>query len=550
MKKNWRLYVVIAVFFALGAALESRLFSLQVNDNAGKNAVIAEKTQTLKRGTIYLSDKTGRRYAVALNKEGFKVWAENKKIKNPLQVATMLAPLLNEEINIISEKLDVNNQQYQEISDFVDKEVGQKIKALKIEGINLEKKDLRIYPFQTLAANLLGFVSYKTEVPEGQYGIEEFYDAQLSGADEVSNTGVLAGKSLLLSVDYNIQLAIEKVLEKLIQKNEAESGAVVVLDPKTGEVLALASYPYFNPNKYREANLEDFRNYAIQENYEPGSVIKLLTMAAGLQEKIVTPSTTYEDKGFVKVKGTVMRNFDGRGRGIQTMNQVLEQSLNTGAVFVEEQVNKLTFLSYFKKFGAGQRTGVDIAGETKGDIRNLFNFNDVDYAAASFGQGITATPIQIASMVGSIANNGVMMQPYVMKSMLYSDNTQEDNSPKIIGNTINSLTASQLTGMMVRIVENGYDKQAKIPGYLVAAKTGTAQVADLEKGGYTEDNIHTIAGFAPAYNPKFVVVIRLDKPKGASRFASNTLAPSFRETVQFLLNYYQIPPSEPLNPKK
>ncbi len=540
----------------LAAALESRLFSLQITqgylNSKGQASALQKNIPSafyIKRGSILAQDKTGKLYSLALDKEGYKVWLDKQK-SDLSQLTPAAADLLGIKQNELKDKISQSQQNRILLSDFIDKDSGQKLKNMKISGLSLEPRDKRVYPFNDLASHILGFVTYQESQPFGQYGLEEYYDSKLSGLEELEKQNstenqYITGKSLVLSIDYNMQLVAEKTLSDLIEKNKSQSGSITIMDPKTGEIIALASMPKFNPNEYSKYNLEDFKNNAIQENYEPGSVLKLLTMAAGLQEGAVTPATTYEDFGFVKVKNTTFWNFDRKANKTQTMTQVLEKSLNTGAVFVEQKISKFNFLNYTRKFGLGARTGIDLSGETKGDIRNLFEFKDVDYAAASFGQGITATPIQIASIVSAIANNGVMLKPHIVKKIINPDNTKIEISPEILSEPIKPMASAQLTGMMVSVANNGLDKRAKIPGYQIAVKTGTAQIADLEVGGYSEDTVHTIAGFAPAFNPKFVIVMRLDKPKGAARFASDSLGLTFRNLTETLLNYYQIPPSEP-----
>jgi len=349
------------------------------------------------------------------------------------------------------------------------------------------------------------------------------------------------GADLILTIDPNIQFFVEGKLKEVAERLEAEGGTIIVEDPKTGAIKALANWPTFDPNNYSEVkDINIFINPAVQSLFEPGSIFKPITMAAALDQKVATPQTTYRDEGFVKIGGYTIENSIKRAEGIQTMTQVLEKSLNTGAIFVQQLVGKEKFKDYVEKFGFNKTTGIDLGGEIKGDISNLNNKRDIEYATAAFGQGIAVTPIELIAALGSIANGGKMMRPYIVEKMIYSNGEEKIIEPKAIKQVISEDTTETLVKMMVSVVENGWSNKARIPGYFIAGKTGTAQVPD--SGGYSDKTIHTFGGFFPAFEPQFLILIKLDNPKGIP-FSSESIVPTFREIAQYIINYYEIPPT-------
>jgi cell division protein FtsI/penicillin-binding protein 2 len=334
-------------------------------------------------------------------------------------------------------------------------------------------------------------------------------------------------------------------LEKLIEKWGADGGSVIIMDPATGAIKAIASKPDFDPNRYfEEEDLNVFLNPATQIQFEPGSVFKLITMAAALDSGKVAPSTYYEDEGVVHVDGYNIRNSDLKAHGRKTMTNVLELSLNTGAIFAQQQTGKEVFEKYIKDFGFGFPTGIELEGERGGDLSNLENKKtDVNFATASFGQGIAVTSLQIITAVSAIANNGKLMQPYIVDKFIHSDGSETETEPEVVRQVISPQTANRLSAMMISVIKNGYGKQAGVSGYNIAGKTGTAQIPSKEKRGYSDETIHSFIGFGPVPDPRFVILIKLDKPKGIS-FAADSTSPAFGELAKFLLNYYQVLPEE------
>ena len=305
---------------------------------------------------------------------------------------------------------------------------------------------------------------------------------------------------------------------------------MIVQDPKTGKILAMAGYPNFDPNVYSHSKVDYFLNPAVQAIYEPGSVFKIITMAAGLDSGKITPKTTYYDSGSLTLNGYTIKNWDLKAHGTKTMTEVIEGSINTGAAFAESKIGHDLFYNYLIKFGFDDATGIDLPGEIRGNLDNLkHDSRDINFATASFGQGVAVTPLLLVNAVSAIANGGVLMKPYIAA----------DADPKVIRRVISSEAARAIIEMMVSAVKKA--GVAQVPNYTVAGKTGTAQVPDFKSKGYADEYIHTYVGFAPAWDPKFVILIKLDKPQGVS-LAGLTVVPAFKELAQFILNYYNIPP--------
>lgn len=571
--KNWRFYVLIFVIFFCFAAIIFRLFSLQVLNHGSYEAKAIIQQQGFQeisavRGEIFMKDRYSEDdslslfFPAAINKDFYKVFAVPKEIQEKEESVESLSPLLGIDSKILAEKIFKADDPYEPLKSKVDSGTAQQIKELDLKGIYLETETWRYFPADDFACHLLGFVQQSEgEQSKGQYGIEEYYQQDLAGktgtarAEKDSKGQFISvsreiiqkaedGADLVLTIDPNIQSFIEGKLKTAAQSWQVTSGTIVLMDVRTGAVKALANWPTFNPNKYNEVNnINLFSNPAIHALYEPGSVFKPITMAAALDQGTVNPQTTYEDKGSVKVGDRVIENALPGAEGIQNMIQVLEKSLNTGIVFVQQKLGKEKFRDYVEKFGFADKTGIDLRGEAKGNLSNLATKGDVEFATAAFGQGIAVTPLELVTAFAAIANNGKMMKPYLTEKIINSKGKEKITKPQEIRQVISSETASRLTAMMVSVVKNGHAKRAGVAGYSIAAKTGTAQIPDFKSGGYSDETIHTLAGFFPAFDARFALLVKLEKPKSV-RFAESTVAPVFGEIAKYVLDYYEIPPNE------
>ena len=399
----------------------------------------------------------------------------------------------------------------------------------------------------------------------GQYGVEGYYDDILKGKEgfqisERSVKGFLRmlqttfeeGYDVVLTMDYNIQSVAEQLLQEYKSRLEFSSAQIIVGNPNTGEIIAMAEFPNFDLNEYaQESSAAIFQNSAIQKIFEPGSVFKPITMSMALDMQKVTPQTKYVDTGLLKIGGYTIQNFAQKTWGERTMIEVLEKSINTGAVFAENQIGHQNFLKYVEKFGFFDKTGIDLQGEISSLNPNLKNGHEINFATASFGQGIEITPIQLFRGMSVIANGGKLIRPYVV-SKIIQDGRVKEIIPEVLNQSvISQQAANQLATMMVNVVEKGYGKEAKIPGYYIAGKTGTAQVPwsaiGINKAGYSDQTVQSFIGFAPAYHPRFLILVKLDNPKAQT--AEYSAAPIFHDLAKYIVDLWQIPPDYDVNTK-
>lgn len=556
---------LLLFFIAIGV----RLFILQVvNGNQAREEAAAQHSIYKKlfpsRGEIKLADKFSvETYPVAANLKSYLVYAVPGDIINAKETAGELAPILGLDEKELLTKMTQAGKKYVPLKKQLTDDQQEKIKNLKLSGIYFDSEDTRYYPEKNLLSQVLGFVGYKDTTKTGLYGLERYFEKDLAGSSgelytEKDASGVtifgssrkeqpaVDGTDIILTIDKNIQFQAESVIKDAVVKNGADSGSVIVVNPKTGSVLAMANYPDFDPNLYNK--VEDprvYRNDAVTGNYEPGSIFKPFTMAAAINEGKVTPDTTYDDTGSVVIDNYTIKNSDSKGHGVQTMTEVLEKSLNTGVIFAKEQIGNAKFYEYVKNFGFGQNTGIELS-ESKGNLDNLNANIAVNYHTATFGQGISATPIQLVQAFTALANEGKMMKPYLVLSKIFPDGKVETTKPQVVRQVITAKTANTISAMLVNVVENGHGKKAGVPGYYIAGKTGTAQVPKKDGRGYEENNnIGSFIGYGPVEDPQFLMLVRVNHPRDVN-FAESTAAPAWGQLAQFILNYYHIAPTRPL----
>ena len=536
MTKNWRVNLIFILVIIFSAAIIGRLIFLQVLRGDFYKALSQGLHNPFnevqgERGEIFLNNEKD----LAINVNLPLVFAVPNEIKNQKETAKALSEILNLDENFILEKLQ-NESSYSLIKRKLSQKEIEDLKNLNPEGIFISEEKERYYPQENLASQVIGFLGAEGK---GQYGLEEFYDEILQSKEKLG--GYQKGSDLILTIDYNIQFEAEKLLEKAKENLGIEKGQIIVIEPNSGKVMAMAVFPNFDSNQYekyaKEGNLGVFKNGATQELFEPGSVFKPIVMAAALEEGKITPQTTYIDEGQVKIGGYTIFNYDNRIWGKKSMTEVLEKSINTGAVFAQSQLGETLFLKYIEKFGFFEPTGIDLR-ETYSENQELRKGRKINLATASFGQGITISPIQLAEAYGAIANGGKLVKPYLVER-IFENGKEIQTEPEISQSIISSKTIHQLTAMLVNVVEKGFGKEAKVPGYYIAGKTGTAQVA--EGGAYSPDkSIQTFAGFFPAFNPKVLILVKLDNPK--TRTAEYSAVPIFHDLAEYIIHYYQIPP--------
>jgi cell division protein FtsI/penicillin-binding protein 2 len=469
------------------------------------------------------------------------------------------------ERGVILQRLSKKNDLYEPIKRQVTDAQREKIEALDIPGLHFVPEDFRFYPEAQLASHVLGFVGFRDDVRVGQYGIEGYYNEQLEGrggrveaekdtAGRFITTGSRTveksrdGASLILTIDRVVQHQVEKRLRQAVEDFEADSGTIIIMDPRTGEIISLANYPSFDPNRYSKVeSVGMYSNRAIRDVYEPGSIFKPINMASAIDAGLINPDTVYNDEGSKKIDVFTIRNSDRKAHGRTTMTEVLESSLNLGMIFVMEHLGRDRAYDYLQQFGFDELTGIDLDTESENRLQSVQKINEVELATIGFGQGIAMTPLQFLSAFSVIANDGKLVKPHVVDAFVTPDGERVDIAPQEVRQVISSKAASQVGAMLVSVVERGSGRRTKIDGYRIAAKTGTAQVPSADRKGYDPNKkIVSFAGFAPFEDPAFSILVKLDNPKtagGGEIWAENTAGFVFRDLTEFLLRYYQIPPS-------
>ncbi len=490
--------------------------------------------------------------------------AEFIKFKRDVDIKARKEKIIADYVAIFSKKDDP----YEPLLKKVDEDMLKKINDLKLPGVDFNYEMGRFYPEGNMGAQILGFVGFTGDQKSGRYGVEGYFDTVLSGkeglvkADRVARGGLIImndkdyqkpedGSDIFLTINRSIQFETCRKLAEAVKRHGADGGSVIIEDPKTGAIIAMCSYPDYDPNAYQDAiSPKVYSNSAIYDQYEPGSTFKAITMVSAINEGAVTPDTTYVDKSFVMIEGwpKPIRNsdFDTHGaHGVTTMTAVLENSLNTGAIWSMEQIGAQKFTQYVKNFGFGANTGIELDSENSGNIYNINmkKIKPVNAATASFGQGITTTALQMINAYSAIANGGLLMKPYIVQNIVDSKGNKQETKPQVIRRVVTERAASLVTGMLVSVVENGHAKGAQIPGHYIAGKTGTAQVAG--KGGWSGKYIHSFIGY-PSNNPSFVILTKIDNPRDA-KFAESTAVPLFGEIAPFVMDYYKVGLERDLN---
>ena len=503
------------------------------------------------RGEIY--DRYGN--PLAVNTLLYRIGISPGLISNKSRVATDLARILNRDELEMFESL-TSGAVWVPLG-VIDPETWYRVRELNIFGIEVERLQRRVYPQGALGAQVIGFVNGIGEDSRGNYGVEGYYQSQLAGEagdravsnipfDLPQDTNYLSGgATLVLTIDRNVQFFIESELQRAITETGANGGTIIVMNPRTGDILGMASYPSFDPNTYFNVqNPRELQNPAISNVFEPGSVFKVVTVAAALEIGAITPSWTYNDQGVLEMGGIRIQNWDRQAHGIVDVQRVLVESLNIGTATIAQEMGWQRFYEMLARFGIGSLTRIDLQGEQRGILRTPDDlsgqWSESDLATNSFGQGLSITPLQMLVAVNVIANNGVMMQPRVVHQIVDGDKIYESRPMPLGAQVISPQTARIVTEMMVAVVETGLDEAARVPGYKIAGKTGTAEIGTpigYEVGSY----IMSFVGFLPADNPQVSILIKLDRPKNG-RWASQVVAPIFSRMTSRLVHLLQIPP--------
>lgn len=548
-------------------AVVIRLLQLQVVDHSryaaeARNIHVTQETVTGRRGALL--DRNG--YPLAASKDTYDVMVEVRAWKNPAKAREAASAIAGVTGGDPEEMVaDVHEASIYEIA--VARALGfdtaSSVRELGLPGVRLLRSSVRVYPEGNLAAQLLGFVGRDNT---GLTGLEVDLESIIGGArgtltferdglgnqlafGDHSESPPQPGSEVVLTIDRFIQRMAEQELDKAIKAHKASGGSIIAVQPETGEILAMASRPTFDltkPDTSDESKLALFRNRAITDQYEPGSVFKLITAAAAIDLALVNPDTWWYDSGVVNVNDWSIRNWDLSANGSQTVTQILAKSLNTGAAWLAQQEGPERFYDYVYRFGFGEPTTSGLGGEVAGRVRTPENDPDnwrpVDMATNSFGQGISVTPLQMAMAISSLANDGKLMKPMLVKEIIGPNGTQVAQ-PQVVRQAVTPETARTLLDMMGVVVQGIPPNLLDIQGYKVGGKTGTANVAS-GSGDYKETYISSFAGVAPLENPRLMVLVKIDEPKGVP-WGTVVAAPAFDRIAQEALAYLKIPPQDP-----
>ncbi|MGZ6346282.1 MAG: peptidoglycan D,D-transpeptidase FtsI family protein [Anaerolineales bacterium] len=560
----WRYFTSAAILAAMGVAILVQIVRVQGSPEVA--GVIDQGNFVWKdfyppRGEIY--DRNGN--LLAGNKTVYEVGLD-MTAKPDMQTVMLALQMSGFDLNEVNYRISqVPNAQYVILDDFVSAEKADQLMALQkvahgdptgknLDAIYFKAHYGRSYPENDVASNLLGFV---TEDNHGYMGVEEKYDNILAGipvriavpADPRRATeypSIPPGQTIILTIDREIQASVENILDQSLKNTGAVSGTIIVMDPKTGEILAMSSTPRLNLNDYQSIKTvfpgETPFNRAISQAYEPGSVAKILTMAGALDSGVVKQDTITFVPESIVVGGFRIYNWDGGAWGYQDMTGCLANSLNVCLAWVsDKEMGSASFYSYMQRFGLGHATGIDLAGEASGRLKlpGDSDWTPVELGTNAFGQGVSVTPIQMVMAASALANNGQMVYPHVLYAQI-QDGKQSNTKIQIVGSPISATTAHTISDMLANALETE-SSTALLPGYRIAGKTGTAQIP-LPSGGYDQNNVNaSFIGWGPVDDPRFLVYIWLEKPQ-TNKAASVVVAPIFKQVVEKLVVLLNIPP--------
>lgn len=567
LRSNDRAYIILFFWLIVASCIIIRAFYVQVLEHTyylglGSKQYISSVPINFDRGTIFFSHYQGSPVPVAQLRTTYRIAIDPTQIKNVQALYVNLIKYLQLDKVSFLEKANKKDDPYEEIAKSVEGNTIALLKAQNLKGVSYYRDNERSYPQESVGAKVIGFVGNDGSHVKGQYGLERYYDDVLSRNSNDTTVNFFAElftdieKTIVSNADKeegDIILTIDAEAERVLHTTLLETQATwkpdivggIIMDPQTGAIIAMDSLPSFDPNEFQQVkDASVFMNQNVSGVYEMGSIIKPITMASAIDSGAINEaSTTYTDRGFRDLNGYKVSNFDGKARGKNvSMQAILDQSLNVGIVFLVEQLGIKRFQEYFKKFGVGSETGIDVPGESSGLIKNLNSKVFVDSATAGFGQGIAITPIQTIRALAALGNGGKLVTPHVVDSIVYQNGDRKkiiEDSPEQI---IKTDTSERITRMLVHVVDTALMHGAdKMEHYSIAAKTGTAQMVEPGKGYYKDRYLHSFFGYFPAYEPKYIIFLFQTYPKSA-QYASATLTDPFFKLVKFLISYYQVPP--------
>lgn len=565
-RSNYRIRIIMYLALLLALIVIFRAFYIQVIKHnyyisLANKQYISTMPAAFDRGTVFLSHHHGDPVPAAQLITEYRIAIDPTILIDKEAVYNILSSYITLDKEEFFTKANKINDPYEEIAKNIGEDTVALIRAKKIKGVSFVKDSKRAYPQDDIGAKVFGFVGNNGVRVGGQYGVEKYYDDVLS-RDSLGHTinffaelftdvekTVISNQNqeegdIVLTIDVEVQRALHSALVETKKQWNSETIGGIIMDPQTGAIIAMDSLPSYDPNKYGE--VEDpslFGNQLISGVYEMGSIIKPITIASALDAGVITEDTTYNDTGFRMLNGFKVKNFDSKPRGPNTSIQtILDKSLNVGIVFVVEKLGSKKLAEYFKNFGIGEDTGIDLPGEATGLTKNLDSNILVDSATSGFGQGIAITPIQTVRALAVLGNGGILINPHVVDTIIYKNGDTKKVVANIGTQVITKETSEKISRMLVHIVDTALANGArKMDHYSIAAKTGTAQMVKPGGGYYDDRYLHSFVGYFPAYDAKYVIFLFHTYPKGAE-FASATLTEPFFKMVKFLISYYEVPP--------
>ncbi len=553
-------FILLFVFYLIFI-----LYRLQIiqgesyNEEVLARANRVQNAEIQRRGSIFFQNNNGEKVAVAIQDYAYTVAINPKNIKNPLKLYDGIKDILKIDKKSFLKKATKKDDPYEEIALRVSED---KIKKLKERNLPLiyKKISLRKYPFNELSSKIIGFLNFEGR---GVYGLERYYDNILSrsgekGEEKILNLFFDSDKKslfrkkliskegdLLTSIDIGLSGRAEKVVKEINKKYHSKYTGIIILKPATGEILAMTDSESFDLNKEKK----DYRNQLVEYRFEVGSIFKPLVVAIGLQSKKINQNFSYNDRGCVQINNQRICNYDKKGRGPNTnLEKIISESLNTGMIEIEKRIGHRLFLEYLLKLRLSEETGIDLPGEISPSLSNLNEINDVDYATATFGQGISFTPIAITRALSAIANDGYIVKPHIVKKVEYGGLIPDSDFQIERERVFSPHTVKVIKDLMIKRADKyAYGKDYYNKNFAVASKTGTAQIAS-SKGGYLEGkNIHTYFGFFPARaaaEERYAIFLYTVEPQGV-KYSSQTLTEPFYKIVNFMIPYFDIQPDRP-----
>jgi cell division protein FtsI/penicillin-binding protein 2 len=566
-KRTLRIRVVVGLICLVAFLLLVRSYVVQIAHGnvyreQAESQYVRTKDDLYTRGSIFFTNRDGTELSAAAIKSGYVLALDPSRITDAAGTCTKLAEVAKIDQELCLVRAVLPDRTYVEFQGEINEATADDIVGLDLTGVHLYPEQWRYYPGASVAARSIGFVGFTDEGTElrGKYGLERQYDDVLFRQNQVrsvnffaelfsdlgglvTNTKQHQSGEIVTTLELSVSQMLDTVLQETNDQYDSKLTGAIIMDPNTGEIVAMNAVPGFDLNDRAGATIDQFQNPLVENLYEFGSTIKALTMAAGLDSGAIVPETTYYDSGELTLDTFTIRNFDGRGRGTVPMQEILNQSLNTGVSWIVTQMGKEQFRDYFLSYKLGSETGIDLPNEAFGLVDNLNSPRDVEYATASFGQGIAMTPIAVTRALATLGNGGHLVTPHIVKKINFIDGTEREMKYPEGTQVIKPETSEEISRMLTVVVDDALrNGTVALPNHTIAAKTGTAQIADPVNGGYYDDKyLHSFFGYFPSYDPEFIIFLYTVEPKGV-RYASETLTTPFMDMTKFLINYYSIPP--------